>query len=48
MLLAADLPAAPEAMRAAAVRAAWALPGRLAALVEPAMDPQRGPMPCET
>jgi hypothetical protein len=41
MLLAADPPAPPEAMRAAAVRAAWAPPARLAALVVEGIDSER-------
>jgi hypothetical protein len=41
MLLAADPPPAPEAMRAAAVRAAWAPPARLAALVVEGIDADR-------
>jgi hypothetical protein len=41
MLLTADPPAAPEAMRAAAVRAAWAPPARLAALVVEGIDSER-------
>jgi hypothetical protein len=41
MLLAADPPAAPEAMRAAAVHAAWAPPARLAALVVEGIDSER-------
>ena len=40
-LLAADPPAAPEALRAAAVRAAWAPPARLAALVVEGIDAER-------
>jgi hypothetical protein len=41
MLLAADPPAPPEALRAAAVRAAWAPPARLAALVVEGIDAER-------
>jgi hypothetical protein len=41
MLLAADPPPAPEAMRAAAVRAAWAPPARIAALVVEGIDADR-------
>jgi PucR-like helix-turn-helix protein len=41
MLLAADPPPAPEVVRAAAVRAAWAPPARLAALVVEGIDPER-------
>jgi hypothetical protein len=41
LLLAADPPSAPEVMRAAAVRAAWAPPGRLAALVVEGIDADR-------
>jgi hypothetical protein len=41
MLLATDPPPAPEIMRAAAVRAAWAPPTRLAALVVEGIDPER-------
>jgi hypothetical protein len=41
LLLAADPPTPPEVMRAAAVRAAWAPPARLAALVVEGIDPER-------
>jgi hypothetical protein len=41
MLLAADPPTAPEALRAAAVRAAWAPPALLAALVVEGIDSER-------
>jgi hypothetical protein len=41
MLLAAEPPAPPEAMRAAAVRAAWAPPARLAALIVEGLDSER-------
>jgi hypothetical protein len=41
MLLAAEPPAPPEGMRAAAVRAAWAPPARLAALIVEGLDSER-------
>ncbi len=41
LLLAAEPPPPPEAIRAAAVRAAWAPPSRLAALVVEGIDPER-------
>ncbi len=41
LLLAADPPTAPEVMRAAAVRAAWAPPARLAALAVEGIDAER-------
>ncbi len=41
MLLAADPPPAPEALRAAAVRAGWAPPARLAAVVVEGIDSER-------
>ena len=41
LLLAAEPPPAPEAVRAAAVRAAWAPPKQLAALVVEGMDSER-------
>ncbi|HEX4364718.1 MAG TPA: helix-turn-helix domain-containing protein [Solirubrobacteraceae bacterium] len=40
-LLAAEPPAAPEDVRAAAVRAAWRPPARIAALVVAGIDPER-------
>ncbi|MCA1678555.1 MAG: helix-turn-helix domain-containing protein [Actinobacteria bacterium] len=41
LLLATDPPPAPEALRAAALRAAWAPPARLAALVVEGIDSER-------